>query len=237
MAFLSNLPTMCESVGERRVLEHCNLHDHMLGSCGRYYNTYLGWVRPVINLICDSTPSTAYEETQGVSANPEVVNAPGCTTNYCSVVINWRTPAACSGGGIGWTIVVLISVAAGLYVGGGIGYTRYENGHWDASDGKILAAHPHWKYWQELPDLVRDGIFFTKHVISRGAVGGKNVDSSSWNEHDELLDEAAPSSRPASPAKEGALLASEKKKKKKKRKQKPRPSKPTVSLDAGGGKE
>lgn len=219
-----------------RVLQLCcDLHNRTLDICNRYYDTYTGWVRPVINLICDSAPSTAYEDAQGVSTNPEVVNPPGCTTNYCSVVINWRTPAVCPGGDAGWTIVILISVAAGLYVGGGIGYTRYENGHWDASDGKILVAHPHWKYWQELPDLVRDGIHFTKCVISRGAVGGNNVDRSSWNEHDELLDEAAPSSQPT---KEGAPLKSEKTtKKKKKRKQKPRPSRPTVDPDGGGGKE
>jgi len=97
-----------------------------------YYQSYVGWVNPIVKIICDSSASsTAYTETSGNSANPSVINTPGCTTNYCSAVIEWRTSAVC-GGGSGWTIVILIFCAAGLYVGGGIGYMRYELGHWDA---------------------------------------------------------------------------------------------------------
>ncbi len=209
-----------------------------IASYRRYYNSYTGWVKPVVNLICDSTASSAYEDMSSVSTNPEVVNAPGCTTNYCSVVINWRTSAVCSGG-LGWTIVILISVAAALYVSGGIGYTRYENGHWDASDGRILAAHPHWHYWQELPGLVQEGIAFTKQVVSSGSVGGaKGKATKSGDDYADLLqrDESTPSSRPASPTRgrRSSEPVAGAKKKKKKRKQKPRPSEPVISTTGDG---
>ena len=242
MASQSNLQTTREFSDRGLLLQHFRPHDPaILASCRRYYNSYTGWVKPVINLICDNAASTAYEELSSVSTNPQVVNPASCDTNYCSVVINWRTSAVCSGGA-GWTIVILICVAAGLYVGGGIGYTRYENGHWDASDGKILAAHPHWRYWQELPGLVQEGIAFTKQVVSRGSVGGAKQASSSWDDYDELLgerDEGAVSSRPASPARgrRSSEPATGAKKKRKKRKQKPRPSEPMISTDADGGKE
>ena len=76
-----------------------------------YYNSYAGWVPPILNLICDSSAaSTAYTETSSASTNPEVINAPGCTTNYCSVVINWRTPAACISSGLGWTITLILLI-------------------------------------------------------------------------------------------------------------------------------
>lgn len=99
-----------------------------------YYDTYPLWVRPVINLICDSAPSSAYQEIVApLTANPEVVNTPGCNTNFCSVVINWRTPVACRGG-VGWMIVFAMCAAAGVYVIGGVAYSRYANGHWVASE-------------------------------------------------------------------------------------------------------
>ena len=48
-----------------------------------YYNSYGGWTAPVLNIICDpSAASSAYEVSAGVSANPEVVNAPSCTSKY-----------------------------------------------------------------------------------------------------------------------------------------------------------
>lgn len=210
-----------------------------IASYRRYYNSYAGWVKPVVNLICDSTASTAYEEQSSVSTNPEVVDTAGCTTNYCSVVINWRTSAVCSSG-LGWTIVILISVAAALYVGGGVGYTRYENGHWDASDGKILAAHPHWHHWQELPDLVREGIAFTKQIVSGGSVGVAKGATRSGDDYNELLqrDEGAPSSRPASPTRgrrsSEPVAGAKKKRKKRSKKQKPRPSEPIITTDGDG---
>ena len=214
-----------------------------------YYNSYAGWVPPVINLICDGEPSTAYEETSAVSVNPEVVNT-ACTTNYCSMVINWRTSAVCAGGR-GWTIVILICVAAGLYVGGGVGYTRYEKGHWDSGDGGVLSAHPHWPLWQEIPDLVRDGYHYTKVLVSSGSVGSKGVGGggSSRDEFDKILDEHdehdGSSSRPASPEKEKRgrrksepAASSAKRTKKKKRKEKPRPSLPLITTDGDAeGKE
>ena len=74
---------------------------------------------------------------------------------YCSAAINWRTPLVCSGGGAGWTITILIFVAAAVYVAGGIGYSRFvKNSH----HGKgFVEAHPHYEGWLELPALTRDG--------------------------------------------------------------------------------
>ena len=188
----------------------------------------------MINLICDSAASTAYEEVNSASDNPQVVNTPGCTTNYCSVVINWRTSAVCSGG-LGWMIVIAISVAAGLYVGGGIGYTRYENGHWDASEGRILAAHPHWHHWHELADLVREGAVFARQRARGGVRGATDKSSSKGDDYDELLGEAeeAPSRRPARGRRSSEPVAGDSKKKKKKKK-KPRPSEPIITNDADG---
>ena len=61
-----------------------------------------------------------------------------------------------SSSGNGWTIVILLTVGAGMYVGGGVGFTRYykkeDNGQ------PILTAHPHYSMWQEVPPLLSDGI-------------------------------------------------------------------------------
>ena len=85
-----------------------------------------------------------------------VVNAVGCTTNYCSVVINCkrppsttsdtlqsqrglmirhvcvclspgRTPAVCQGDSLGWTISIVILVSLSLYVALGVAYGRSKN--------------------------------------------------------------------------------------------------------------
>ena len=77
------------------------------------------------------------------------------------MILNWPTAAACSGGMIGWYIVIFTGVAAGLYVGGGIGYGKRENPNAD-----IASAHPHVHHWQQLPGLVADGVYVTRLQLS-----------------------------------------------------------------------
>ena len=198
-----------------------------------YYQSYVGWVSPVVNLICDSSASTTEPET-------EVVNAPGCTTNYCSVTINWRTPVVCSaGGGSGWTITILICVAAGLYVSGGVGYTRYSTGHFPGTDGDggLLSSHPHYSAWGQVPGLVQDGVRFTRGLVSGGGGGAGEK---------EEFEALAPGDGETPPVGSGGGPKGKKKVRrksepgtaKKKRKKKPRPSVPVVGEGGdGAGKE
>jgi hypothetical protein len=59
-----------------------------------------------VNLRC--------EQPYGVTPEEGVVGGP-------DVVLTWYTDAVClASGGNGWLIVILMSVAAGIYVGGGI---------------------------------------------------------------------------------------------------------------------
>ena len=123
-----------------------------------YYNTFAGWVPPIVNLICDpGASSEAYAASSSVTSNPSVVNAVGCTASYCSAEINWRTPVVCAGGGLGWTLVILILTAAGLYVASPLGYARFIKKE-ELSHGRpILETHPHYEAWRQLPALLEDG--------------------------------------------------------------------------------
>lgn len=75
--------------------------------------------------------------------------------------LNWPTAAACTGGMTGWYIVIFTSVAAGLYVAGGIGYGKRQY-----PDVDIASAHPHAQAWKQVPGLVSDGVFATRCTLS-----------------------------------------------------------------------
>ena len=114
-----------------------------------------------------------------------------------SVVMDWPTAAACAGSGMtGWYIVIFTSVAAGLYVGGGIGYGKREN-----PDADMTSAHPHVHYWQQLPGLVADGVLFTRVHLSTNV---KALEFLAPSDHDLLGDV-----EDAKMEQTGALLASE----------------------------
>ena len=86
---------------------------------------------------------------------------PGSGSN--NIVLNWANAVVCTaGGGNGWLIVILMGVAAGVYVGGGIGYVKRQS-----PDAPIaLETHPHIHLWREVPGLVADGIYFTRVKLS-----------------------------------------------------------------------
>ena len=138
-----------------------------------------------------------------------------------------------------------MSVAAGLYVGGGVAYTKRND-----PDADLKAAHPHIEYWRQLPGLVSDGILFSRVSLSTnvkaleflapevgGGGGYQSVDEEAGGRKekgsllkpDEDDDDAAsgkvwagiPDARESDEDEEGG----DKKKKKKKKKKKPKPQK------------
>eukprot|EP01050_Picozoa_sp_SAG11_P019241 SAG11_NODE_3033_length_2749_cov_4.883774_4_plen_159_part_00 len=58
-----------------------------------YYTSYLGWVKPVLRLICDpGATSSAYTSTSGISTNPFVENAAGCTSEFDATLRPYHMP-------------------------------------------------------------------------------------------------------------------------------------------------
>eukprot|EP01043_Picozoa_sp_COSAG02_P073705 COSAG02_NODE_14442_length_1271_cov_65.087884_1_plen_337_part_00 len=99
-----------------------------------------------LNIRCETPYGTA----------PEPLG-PGSGSN--DVVLTWYSGEVClGGGGNGWLIVILMSVAAGIYVGGGIGYVKRQQPDAPLS----LEIHPHIHHWREVPGLVSDGIYFSR---------------------------------------------------------------------------
>ena len=79
-----------------------------------------------------------------------------------SIEVTWETPVACTGGsGWGWLTIILTGVAAGVYVGGGIGYAKRNE-----PALSLAEAHPHTEQWRQLPGLVSDGVLFTRSELS-----------------------------------------------------------------------
>ena len=74
-------------------------------------------------------------------AGDSMVSGPGCRT----------------ASGWGWTTVIVLAVAATLYVGGGVGWSVQTQG---AAPG--LAAHPHLALWRQAAGLVVDGAIFAR---------------------------------------------------------------------------
>jgi hypothetical protein len=117
--------------------------------------TYTDTIRSMtVNLRCATPYATAPEPLE-----------PGSGANI--VTLTWYTDAVClASGGNGWLIVILMSVAAGIYVGGGIGYVKRQN-----PDAAIaLDTHPHIELWRQVPGLVSDGIYFSR-VTAASNVG------------------------------------------------------------------
>ena len=74
-------------------------------------------------------------------AGDSMVSGPGCRTESA-----W-----------GWTTVIVLAVAATLYVGGGVGWSVQTQG---AAPG--LSAHPHLALWRQGAGLVVDGAIFAR---------------------------------------------------------------------------
>ena len=100
-----------------------------------------------VNLLCDTPYLDAPSPGVLGGDNPE---------------LNWPTQAVCpAGGNTGWLIVILFSVAAGIYVGGGIGYVKRQD-----PDVPLMEAHPHTEMWRTVPGLFWDGVYFTRVELS-----------------------------------------------------------------------
>ena len=203
-----------------------------------------------LSIICDSSAAT--------DSMPEEV-----TEASTAVTMEWRTPHLCGGGAIGWMIVIVAGVAAGLYVGGGVGYATRTSTSSSVSVTSPASwePHPHYDLWLQVPDLVRDGVTFTRAKLlgdasasslqkkpDRGKGGYDAIDKASSSEQSSLLEgdgkkqqKKTPPSR-ARKAKGGDVEeggASEEEggderrpvKKKKKRKKKPLPAADGAALE------
>ena len=149
-------------------------------------------IQTKVNIICDRSASAALPA-ETVVDNPGTATGGYCGSSWCSAEITWRTPGICEpSGSYGWTIVILMSVCAVVYFGGGIGYGRHRNPPRDGAGAlthpqgeDAFAWHPHADTWRQLPGLVSDGWKFTqaRWAQYRGLPGGD------WKPVGQVLDE------------------------------------------------
>ena len=126
-------------------------------------------------------------------------------------------------------------MSAGLYVGGGVAYTKKTD-----PEADLKTAHPHFEQWRQIPGLVSDGILFSRVQLSTNIkaleflapeVGGgyKSVDEEAVpKEKGSLLKPDDEEDEPKKvwagiPDKMDSDEDDEGKKKKKKKKKKPKP--------------
>lgn len=201
--------------------------------------------------IINDSPGTAYygRSTSGSSA------ATLCAVLYTDA----RTEPLCPcllpalEGGLGWAIVIGISVASAVYVTGGVAYGRYKNP--PSSGAKSLSMshpngepamnwHPHRSHWGELVELCYDGIGLTMAKWRKfrgdsdasyspiGDIGDNTMgqDSDSASELEKQRKQRRRSEPTATVERDA-----QNKKKKKKKKPKPRPSRRSLpaQLDEG----
>eukprot|EP01051_Picozoa_sp_SAG22_P009849 SAG22_NODE_852_length_6847_cov_14.600830_1_plen_342_part_10 len=151
-----------------------------------------------------------------------------------------KAPAGCfssgpcrSTSGWGWTLTLLVAGGAALYVAGGVVYTVKVGGQPvpRLSPAAVLKAHPHISRWTEVAALVRDGVTYTRALVTGTATSA----SPSPGEHRE---------RGGGPAAAGHRGTDKQKKKEKagKKKEKKERRAPGSDLDsekepggAGGG--
>ncbi len=90
-------------------------------------------------------------------------NAPDPVTDVANhVTMTWRTPLVCEGSvGIGWMFLIFTGVAAGLYVGGGIGYAKHQVCHQSRSVPWL------WQLFKRVswPRVLMSGSGFFAHAI------------------------------------------------------------------------
>ena len=86
----------------------------------------------------------------------------------------WRTPAGCSGGFVGWLIIIFFLSGICVYLLCGIGWAKFND-----SKVPIAEAHPHTGYWRMLPALVSDGVTYTRAKVSSGLAGRRSIENSS----------------------------------------------------------
>lgn len=135
-------------------------------------------IQTKVNIICDRSVSHSLPA-ETVVENPGTATGGYCGSSWCSAEITWRTRAMCEPADAnGWTIVIIMSVCAVVYFGGGIGYGRHRNPpregagvltHPQGEDW--FAWHPHADAWRQLPDLVSDGWLFTQTLWAQYARG------------------------------------------------------------------
>jgi hypothetical protein len=114
-----------------------------------------------VNVRCDETA-------RGVDTSP---TAPAVFAT--TMTIDWDTFETCpaapghpfnSGLSFGWVFIIVVCVGGVLYVGGGYAYNSQKNG----LSGKD--ALPHQSFWQNVvqegPELVADGVWFTRHTLA-----------------------------------------------------------------------
>ena len=74
---------------------------------------------------------------------------------------------------LGSLFAILCSVAAAVYIGGGVGYASTAGG--GGKKGITLLNHPHLHLWLQLRSLVVDGAAFTRSRVGRKGQGYKAV--------------------------------------------------------------
>lgn len=138
-------------------------------------------IQTKVNVICDRSASSSLPA-ETVVANPGTATGGYCGSSWCSAEITWKTRAICEpAGGNGWTIIIIMSVCAVAYFGGGIGYGRHRNPpregagvltHPQGEDW--FAWHPHADEWRQVPGLVADGWKFSQAIWAQYARGDKS---------------------------------------------------------------
>ena len=106
-----------------------------------------------VNLICDTTLAGRESE-------------PDRAVGTDQATINWRTFYVCaahqnSGLSVGSLFLILSSVAAVVYVFGGVAYNR-NKGH-----SGVENLVPQYDQWSQVPGLVAEGIWFTRWTLSQ----------------------------------------------------------------------
>lgn len=105
-----------------------------------------------VNLICDPTLAGQASE-------------PARAIGTEDATIDWRTFFVCpahqdSGLSVGSLFLIVSSVAVIIYFGGGVAYNR-NKGH-----SGVENLVPQYDKWSQLPDLVADGVWFTRSTLS-----------------------------------------------------------------------
>eukprot|EP01051_Picozoa_sp_SAG22_P006534 SAG22_NODE_431_length_10572_cov_70.070467_7_plen_151_part_00 len=96
----------------------------------------------------------------------------------------WSTPHACPGAlSLGWYLTIFMMAGSVVYFGGGFVYLKKK----EQREG--TEAIPHFEFWsQDLPDLVKDGVYFTIEKVRAWQTGKAGYEEIQHKEgaHEEL---------------------------------------------------
>jgi hypothetical protein len=106
--------------------------------------------------VIDTSPGTAYYGTSTSGSSAATLCAVQYTDERTEPLCPCLLPAL--GSFLGWYIVIWMSVASTVYLGGGVAYGRHKN---PQSDEPFMNWHPHRWHWGELVELCYDGFGFS----------------------------------------------------------------------------